>query len=197
MQLARVPDLGGNRFWFLSGVLLWSIVWVAFCRRNSFEFVRTVRHELTHYLWAELMGGKSHSMEMGRRRGVMRFVYPYSWGKEVIDLAPYFFPLYSLHTVAVKLMVQPPFEPLVCLVLGIAWSWFYLDLGYILRKHFTTSQTDIEEAGPKFAALVIISMNLLATGIVWSSLSAETSVKSFLVDGPVMLYHFILAWMLP
>jgi hypothetical protein len=192
-QVAQVPDLRGNRFWFTAGVLLWSMIWVLCFKSVRLRFAYGLQHELNHYVWVELMGGKSHSLEMGRRGGGTRYVYPYTWGREVIDLAPYFFPLFALLLLAVKLMVRPVYEPLVCVFLGMSWIWFYLDLGYVLVKHLQgdgpNRQKDLVDSGPFFSTLVISTMTLFFTGLVWSGLSVETSIKGFLVDGPRALYQ--------
>ena len=190
-QLRQVPDLSGNRFWFLAGALLWGIVWFLLLER--FQGARTKQHELNHWLWVELMGGRFHSLQAGRRGGMVRYLYPYAWGQEVITLAPYFFPLFALPLLAIKLMVQPEYEPWVCAFLGMAWAWFYLDLAHVLTNHVAgvAVQEDLSESGRHFSTLVILAMNLFFTGMIWTGLSTETSISGFLKDGPVELYRFL------
>ena len=194
IQLRQIPDLSGNRFWFVAGALLWSIAWFLFPER--FESARTKQHELNHWLWVELMGGRFHSLQAGARGGVVRYIYPYEWGREVIALAPYFFPLFALPLLGLKLLVQSAYEPWVCLFLGGAWAWFYLDLGYLLKHHLngTAVQTDLTESGALFSTLVLLGMNLFFTGMIWSGVSAQTSVGGFLREGPIEFYRFLLMW---
>lgn len=184
-QLSRVPDLGGNVFWFLCGTLVLGIVYLL--ARPSFILL-VLLHELNHAVVGWLMGARIRSLEASDTAGgAVKYDFEYTWGHEIICLAPYFFQPIPLALVVVKAMVRSAFDPLICFAMGVTWAWFYFDLG----TTFQAPQLDITKAGTAFSLLVILAMNLVFTGIVLCSVSPETSVIGFLWDGPVALYRLL------
>ena len=186
-QLLRIPDLSGNVFWFLCGGLVLGIVYL-FAQPS---FIRLLlQHELNHAIVGWLMGARIHSVEASDSAGgAVKYDYDYSWGQEMISLAPYFFQPVPLVFVGIKAMARAAFDPLVCFLLGVTWAWFYFDLWTTLQA----PQTDITKSGAKFSWLVIVAMNLLFSGIVLCSISPKTSVVGFLRDGPVKLFGMLFA----
>jgi len=177
-QLNNIPDLSGNVFWFLVGVLILGIVYLS--ARPSFVLL-VFLHEFNHAIVGWLMGARIHSLEASDSTGgAVRYDFEYRWGKEIISLAPYFFQPITLVLVGVKGISQTVFDPLVCFLLGVAWAWFHFDLWTTLQ----VPQTDITKTGTFFSWLVIGAMNLLISGLVLCSISSHTSMSGFLFYGP-------------
>jgi len=139
---------------FLAGAASWIIIYLILPRPM---WIYVVGHELTHALWAWIMGGS-----------VKRFRATSSGGHVVLSrsnfliaLAPYFFPLYAAIIVA-------------AFVVGhLIWNWahylvwFHLLVGAAYAFHVTltghilkTRQTDITEHGYLFSAVIIFLGNV-------------------------------------
>lgn len=182
LQLRQVPDLGGNVFWFLSGVLVMGITFYA-AAPSVIRLV--VMHELSHALVGWLLGARVHSVVASDTEGGAIESEFDSWGGELISLAPYFFQPASLLLLVVKGIAVPTWGPALCFLLGLAWAGFYFDLWTTLR----VPQTDITRTGSRFSLLVIVALNLLISGAVLSSISEDTSVVAFLIDGPTVIWE--------
>lgn len=184
-QLSGIPDLSGNVFWFLSGSFILGIVYL--WARPSFILL-VFLHEFNHAIVGWLMGARIRSLEASDTvGGAVKYDFDYKWGKEIISLAPYFFQPITLLFVGVKAISQEAFDPLVCFLMGIAWAWFYFDLGTTLQ----VPQTDISKTGVLFAWLVIATANLLLSGIVFCAVSPQTSISGFLFDGPKTIWMIL------
>jgi len=184
-QLSNLTGLGGNTFWFLVGALIQGIIYL--WARPSFILL-VLFHELNHAIVGWLMGAQIRSVEASANTGgAVQYDYKYSWGQEMISLAPYFFQPIPLVLAGVKAMVRTTFDPLICVLMGATWLWFYFDLATTLQ----VSQTDITKTGTGLSLMLIVTMNLILTGIVLCSIAPETSVAGFLWDGPVGLYRLV------
>jgi hypothetical protein len=180
-QLLLVPDLSGNVFWFLSGAL---VVGIVFMWRGPSLIRLVVVHELSHAVAGWLMGARVRSIEASDSRGGAVQSELESWGGEVISLAPYFIQPVTLVLIGVKALARPVFDPFLCLAMGAAWAGFYFDVWTTLR----VSQPDISDTGGPYSVVVLVALNLLISGLVLASVSPDTSVSGFLVDGPVAIW---------
>jgi hypothetical protein len=115
-------------------------------------------HELTHVLWAWLMGSRVKRFKATARGGhvvVTRSNF-------LITLAPYFFPLYALGVAAVfgglrLAWDMRAYTAIFHLLLGAAYA-FHLTLTWHILK---TSQTDITDQGYLFSGAVIFLGNVV------------------------------------
>ena len=186
LQLRQIPDLGGNVFWFLSGALLMGIT---FCAAGPSVIRLVVMHELNHAIVGWLLGARVHSVAASDTEGGAVESELYSWGGELISLAPYFFQPVTLLLLAVKGIAVPTWGPALCFLLGLAWAGFYFDLWTTLR----VPQTDILRIGRGFSLIVLGALNLLISGTVLSSISEHTSIAGFLVNGPTAIWETVRA----
>src|SRR5262249_14410749 len=84
----------GEEFWFFSlGALLWLIAFFGLPRPI---LIYVFGHELTHALWVWLMGGRVSRFRVSSDGGHVITTKANFW----IALAPYFFPIYSILTIA-------------------------------------------------------------------------------------------------
>ena len=143
----------------IGGFLLWIAIF--------FLMPRPVRsyvlaHELTHALWGMALGARVSRIRVGREAGSVEL----SKSNFLVALAPYFFPFYTVLTVA------------ACGLAGLfvdmaPWRlWWLAAVGFTWGFHFTFTitaltqrQTDIKAHGRLFSYTVIYALNLLGIGI--------------------------------
>jgi len=151
-----------------SGWAAWSLpigflAWVAV----FFLLPRPIRtyvlaHELTHALWALLMGGRIGKMKIGKSGGHVELTKT----NFIITLAPYFFPFYTVLVIAIYYLAG------IWLDTEAGRTWWLAAIGFTWSFHITFTiqmlserQPDIQEHGRIFSYLVIYIMNLLVIGI--------------------------------
>ncbi len=164
VSLAAQPDAASARS--LAALLVGLGLWVAlyFCLpRPTLSYI--FAHELTHALWALLLGVRVTSIRVGAasgRVGVSRSHF-------LVTLAPYFFPLYALLVVALynalaRVGNVRDYEPFWLGLIGLAWGFHLTFTVQMLLTH----QSDIAREGRLFSYTVIYLFNVLgiALGIV-------------------------------
>ena len=119
-------------------------------------------HELTHALWALLMGGRIGKMKIGKSGGHVEL----SKTNFIITLAPYFFPFYTVLVIAVYYLSGvwldvEAYRLWWLALVGFTWSFHITFTIQMLSEH----QPDIQEHGRIFSYLMIYIMNLLVIGI--------------------------------
>lgn len=144
---------------FLAGMALWLAMFYLLPRP-----VRSyiLAHELTHALWAAVMGAKVSGLRVSKNRGSVKV----SETNFMIALAPYFFPLYTVavitayYIVSLFIDVSQYFLPWMGLV-GFTWGFhvtFTLDaLG--------GKQDDVERYGRLFSYVAIYLLNLAGVAV--------------------------------
>ncbi len=144
-----------EEFWFFSlGLVLWLI---AFWGLPKPLLVYVFGHELTHAVWVWLMGGRVTHFEASSSGG--HIITDKS--NFLIALAPYFFPIYSLLTIAgwgllsIWYPLQQHQEYLFTL-LGMTWGFHLTFTLWMIPK----GQTDLTEHGTFFSLVVIYLCNL-------------------------------------
>ena len=170
------------------GFLAWVVVFFLLPRP-----IRTyvIAHELTHALWALLMGGRIGKMKIGKTGGHVELTKT----NFIITLAPYFFPFYTVLVIAgyylsgIWLDVEAYRLGWLAAV-GFTWSFHITFTLQMLSEH----QPDIEEHGRIFSYLVIYIMNLLVIGM-WMIIVGAPRFISFgdlLGRETATAYHY--AW---
>lgn len=152
------------------GYLLWLVIF--------FTMPRPVRsyvlaHELTHALWAALMGGRVSKLRISKTGGSVIV----SKTNFLITLAPYFFPLYTalviLLYVVLGFFVSVEEYYLVWLALvGFTWGFHFTFTVTTLLQH----QSDIEEYGHLFSYVIIYVLNILGV-CVWVTMVASPTLR--------------------
>ena len=174
-EILRVSSRA-ETFWvaMVAGAACWLAVYLTLPQPM---WVYVLGHELTHALWAYLMGGRVKRLKVTSKGGhvvVTRTNF-------LIALAPYFFPFYAV---------------LVTLVFAggdwlWGWSryrvWFHLALGAAYAFHLTltwsilqTRQSDITNQGYFFSAVVIWLGNATILLLSLPRLSGEVAIATAL-----------------
>jgi hypothetical protein len=175
----------GWESWSLpAGFLAWVAVFLLLPRP-----VRTyvLAHELTHALWAVMMGGRIGKMKIGKSGGHVELTKT----NFVITLAPYFFPFYTVLVIAAYYLSG------IWLDVEAYHAWWLAGVGFTWSFHITFTiqmlserQPDIQEHGRIFSYLVIYIMNLLVIGT-WMIIVGTPRFISF---GELLLHETATAY---
>ena len=166
-----------EEFWFFSlGVVLWLIAFFGLPRPI---LLYVFGHELTHALWVYLMGGRVSRFRVGRDGGHIMTDRNNFW----IALAPYFFPLYSLITIALYGLLSlffnmQPYGRLLYALIGVTWAFHFTFTCWMILKN----QSDLADQGTFFSLVVIYLLNLVVLSIMLVVASPEISFVGFGAD---------------
>ena len=148
---ALPPDILG----LFIGFFLWIILFLSLPRP---VMTYVLGHELTHALWAVLLGGRVSRLKVSGKGGSVQV----SKTNFVISLAPYFFPFYTVLVILVyaglSLFVdQRVYRPFWMGCIGLSWS-FHLTFTLLMLAHH---QTDVQEHGRIFSYTFIYLANVI------------------------------------
>jgi len=151
---------------FGAGYLLWLLVFV-FLPKPVRTYV--LGHELTHAVWALLMGARVSGLKVRKAGGQVR-TSKTNWA---IALAPYFFPFYAVLFMAGFFIVHAIWNLtayfwILFFLVGLGWSFH---VTFTIMVLVTVSQPDVKSQGALFAAVVIYMMNLLTMIVIATLLS--------------------------
>lgn len=175
-HLARQLSLGpqaltDSALWaFAAGYALWLAVFV-FLPKPMRTYV--LGHELTHALWALMMGARVSGLKVKKTGGQVR-TSKINW---FIALAPYFFPFYAMLFIALffgahAIWNLDRYMWVLFFLVGLGWSFH---VTFTLMMVLTVKQPDIASQGALFSAVVIYCMNLLAMTLTVAALSRSVT----------------------
>jgi hypothetical protein len=176
----------GEEFWFFSlGAVLWLIAFFGLPRPI---LIYVFGHEATHALWVWLMGGRVSRFRVGSDGGHVVTTKANFW----IALAPYFFPIYSILTIAIYgglslFLNMQPYGRVLYAVIGITWAFHLTFTCWMIPKN----QTDLTDQGTFFSLVVIYLMNLLLLSVMLVLASREITFESFGRDLLTNLGNFL------
>jgi hypothetical protein len=176
----------GEEFWFFSlGAVLWLIAFFGLPRPI---LIYVFGHELTHALWVWLMGGRVSQFRVGPDGGHVVTTKANFW----IALAPYFFPIYSILTIAIYgalslFLNMQPYGRLLYAVIGATWAFHFTFTCWMIPKN----QTDLTDQGTFFSLVVIYLMNLLLLSVMLILASQQITFESFGADLLTNLGNFV------
>jgi hypothetical protein len=151
---------------FGAGYGLWLLVFLVLPKPTR---TYVLGHELTHAIWALMMGGRVSGLRVGKTGGQVR-TSKTNW---FITLAPYFFPFYAMLFIAAFFLVNIGYDLsrylwVLFFLIGLGWSFH---VTFTLMILFTVQQPDVKSQGVIFSAVVIYLMNLLTITITAVALS--------------------------
>lgn len=157
---------------FIGGFAFWMVVFVALPQpTRAYVFA----HELTHALWAKLMGKRVLGMKVGAESGSVVV----SESNVLITLAPYFFPLYTVLAIILYyglgtfLDVESWWLAWLALI-GLTWSFHVtFTLSTLMAR-----QSDIMVCGRLFSYTFIYLMNVLAITL-WIVMVSDATIGQF------------------
>jgi hypothetical protein len=151
---------------FWTGYGLWFAVFLLLPRPTR---TYVLGHELTHALWALLMGARVSGLRVGKGGGQVK-TSKTNW---LIVLAPYFFPFYAMLFIAGFFLVRLcwPLDRylwVLFFLVGLGWSFH---VTFTLTTLLEVDQPDVRSQGWLFSMVVIYSMNLLVMALTAAALS--------------------------
>jgi hypothetical protein len=165
------PD--GFGAWSLpAGFILWVMVFFLLPRPSR---TYVLGHELTHAMWALMMGGGVGKLRVGSTGGHVEL----SKTNFVITLAPYFFPFYTVFVIAAYYLagIWLDVEPYTAWWLGaVGFTWAF-HVTFTLNM-LAERQPDIQEHGRIFSYAIIYLMNVLVIGV-WMVLVGDPKIGSY------------------
>ena len=155
---------------FIGGYALWLAIF-AFLPKPVRTYV--LGHELTHAIWALMMGARVGGLKVKKTGGQVR-TSKVNW---LIALAPYFFPFYAmlfigLFFLAYAIWNLSAYLWVLFFLVGLGWSFH---VTFTLMMLLTVKQPDIESQGVLFSVVVIYCMNLLTMAITVTTLSRSAT----------------------
>ena len=139
------------RLWsFSGGMALYSLIQIFFWRPL---FIYVMGHELTHALAAVLHGGQADDLRVSTKGGMVKV----NVSNFLVNLAPYFFPIYTFILLLVYWIADPKYQIYLIFLLGVSLAFHLALTYYSLRQH----QSDITEVGWLFAIPFIAVINLI------------------------------------
>ena len=150
--------------WLTGGFAAWCVVWLVLPRP---VMVYVLGHELTHALWARLMGAEVSGLSVGRDGGSVTVSKSNLW----IALAPYFFPLYTVllvlgAAVAGLFWDLSPWAHWLLAAVGVTWGFHFT----FTIQMLTVGQSDLHPYGTLFSLVGIVVMN--AAGLMLGVIAA-------------------------
>ena len=171
-QVSFVPQAATDpSLWaFLGGYTLWLLVFV-FLPKPMRTYV--LGHELTHAIWALMMGARVGGLKVKKTGGQVR-TSKVNW---FIALAPYFFPFYAMLFIGAFFLAGliwnlGAYLWVLFLLVGLGWSFH---VTFTLMMLLTVKQPDIESQGVLFSIVVIYCMNLLTMALTVAVLSRSVT----------------------
>jgi hypothetical protein len=139
-----------------------------------------------------LMGGRVSQFRVGTDGGHVVTTKANFW----IALAPYFFPIYSILTIAIYgalslFLNMQPYGRLLYAVIGATWAFHFTFTCWMIPKN----QTDLSDQGTFFSLVVIYLMNLLLLSVMLILASRQITFDSFGADLLTNLANFT-QWMI-
>lgn len=150
-------------------------------------------HELTHALWGWFMGARIRKLKVSAKGGSVSL----SKTNILIELAPYFFPFYTMLVILayglVSLFFDPTlYEPLWLGAVGLTWGFH---LTFTISALFE-NQPDIHLNGRLFSYVLIYAMNLFGVCIwiivvatpTWAWFATQLTAVSAQIYGTLLDY---------
>lgn len=164
-----IHQLDLTTWWFIGGFVIWLILYFLL-PRPMWTYV--LGHECTHALWGLLMGAKVSRLKVGQQGGSVTLTK----SNVLITLAPYFFPFYTVLTLAAYLLAglwidMSLYRPFWYAVFGLTWA-FHLTFTLSI---LAIRQPDIHEHGRLFSYVLIYIINL----------ATATALMNLLTDRPI------------
>ena len=164
--------VAGDPAWLAAGFVAYLLVQFLFWRPLFFY---VMGHELTHALAAVLQGGKADDLHVSSKGGMVKV----NVSNFLVNLAPYFFPIYTAAAALIYLIAAEAFKPYFVALIGFTLAFHFALTLYSLKQH----QSDITEVGWLFAIPFIACVNVLITWAVLRLVAADkVSFQRFYQD---------------
>jgi len=172
MVLSQV--LSANMRFFLWGMATYVILHIFFYKPTT---AYVLGHEAVHAATAWVFGGKIKSFKVSEEGGSVAT----DKSNFVIDLAPYFVPVYAIIIVVVYFVVSMSYR--------IHSGTFIFLIGLTLAFHLISTieilkirQPDIVKSGYLFSIVLVYTVNLAVVALVFGAVFAEFNAKRYFLE---------------
>jgi hypothetical protein len=170
--MAALPWKDPRLLSFSGGVACYAAIQAFFWRPL---FVYVMGHELTHALAAVLQGGQADDLRVSTKGGMVKV----NRSNFLVNLAPYFFPIYTFLLLLVFWIADERFKIYLIFLLGLSIAFHLALTAYSLQQH----QSDITEVGWLFAIPFILSLNFLIIALLLKQIVPEAfSMHGYLLQ---------------
>jgi len=136
------------------GTICFIIIRSVFYRRKKENFFGNFVHELTHYLFALLFFRRVSSFKAYSRYGGEINLYG---GNFAIALAPYFFPVFTIFFMLLKLVIIDELKIYTDFFIGFTYAFHIV----LILKDFNLSQPDVKYTGRFFSVIFVVFANFI------------------------------------
>ncbi|MFQ5975654.1 MAG: M50 family metallopeptidase [Candidatus Hydrothermarchaeales archaeon] len=169
-EISSVSQVDLNEAAFAAGALVYILIYRYLLRPRILSLFE---HELDHAFWAALFGAKVKAFHVSREGGLVWLTKT----NFLINLAPYFFPLFTFLVVAISFFVDESYMLLVFFLIGFTLAFHMLSTVESLRVR----QSDITKTGVVFSLPFIFIANLFVLILVMKFISpGNISIARFL-----------------
>ncbi|MDD5259355.1 MAG: hypothetical protein PHD29_05265 [bacterium] len=168
-QLGAFTNYQGSvQYYFFGGFLSYLVFQLIF-----FKPIRTYifGHELTHALWSLMFGGRVRDFTVKAASGKVVLTKT----NFLINLAPYFFPLYTFIVVIIYAVLQAfdldqKFFIYIIFALGFTFSFHIALLIYA----FSLGQSDVKKTGRVFSLTLVTLFNIIVAVLILKLMVPDT-----------------------
>jgi|GEM_PF-520376 len=181
--VSQIPFLSGSATMLLVGVMAY-VVFHVFIYQPTAIYV--LAHEFTHAIFAVLAGIKVRRIKVAATGGYVEL----DGSNFIVDLAPYFFPLYSFVIATLFLVFDRIYN------LEEYYLFFFFILGLTMAFHWLSNwetmkieQPDLKITGKIFGIVFILIGNLLFLNIILTFVFINQINFSDLVENYIWAYY--------
>jgi hypothetical protein len=163
---------------------------------NNVEFVRILRHEISHAVVALLVGSRVDEMLVRNpveRSGEVGHVTrsPTLFTGALIVLAPYYIPVFTIPLLLLRGLTADTSRRLVDFLIGFTLAFHYI----AILRDLGTPQDDIQRTGCLYSFAVITALNLLFLVCLKAAVSDDGSIilTCFRKAGPHIVPNYTTA----
>jgi hypothetical protein len=169
-----IAVLAGSLKYFLWGIASYAVIHLLFYKPT---YLYVLGHEAVHAGVVWIFGGKVKSFKVSKGGGSVGATK----SNVVIDLSPYFVPIYAIIITIVYFIVASSYN--------INGSVFMFLVGFALAFHMISTievmkirQPDIIKSGYLFSIVMVYALNVIVISVIFGLLFPSFSVKSFFID---------------
>ncbi len=172
--ITQVSEFAGILKYFLWGMAGYVILHLVFYRPT---YAYVLGHESVHAIFAWIMGGKIKSFKVSEEGGSVKT----DKSNVVIELSPYFIPIYAIVIMAVYFVVASSYN--------VNGAVFIFLIGFALAFHVIMTievmkirQPDIVKSGYFFSIVLVYVFNVIVIALLFGMMFKSFSLKTFFLS---------------
>ena len=172
--ITQVSEFAGILKYFLWGMAGYVVLHLVFYRPT---YAYVLGHESVHAIFAWIMGGKIKSFKVSEEGGSVKT----DKSNVVIELSPYFIPIYAIVIMAVYFVVASSYN--------VNGAVFIFLIGFALAFHVIMTievmkirQPDIVKSGYFFSIVLVYVLNVIVIALLFGMMFKSFSLKEFFLS---------------